>query len=68
VFTFGSNDSGQLGVFHNTFLPTQLALKQIKQVSAGAYHSAFLTNTGALYVTGNNQSGQLGLGHTNDLY
>lgn len=34
-----------------------------KQVAAGSEHSLILTNDGRVYSAGNNQQGNLGLGH-----
>lgn len=36
--------------------------QQIKQMSLGLYHSAFLSNEGRVYCCGINSHGQLGLG------
>ncbi len=35
---------------------------QIRQVSCGSMHTAFVTDTGDLYTCGNGNEGQLGLG------
>jgi alpha-tubulin suppressor-like RCC1 family protein len=73
VWTWGANYDGQLG--NNTPInqyqsrPTQVVnssgtgfLSDIVAISAGAYHTLALTNSGIVMVWGNNESGQLGLG------
>nr|XP_027195486.1 E3 ubiquitin-protein ligase MYCBP2-like [Dermatophagoides pteronyssinus] len=67
VFTFGSNQFGQLGVgdLENRFQPTKIDLEfvckgYIKQIAAGSNHSILLTSLGEVITFGNNQQGQLG--------
>jgi alpha-tubulin suppressor-like RCC1 family protein len=76
IFTWGSNQHGQLGLDSADALPTgnrrvllpsevKLVGVFIADVSAGGYHTLALTDQGQLYVFGRNDDGQLGLG---DLY
>jgi alpha-tubulin suppressor-like RCC1 family protein len=73
IFTWGSNQHGQLGLDSTDTLPTgnrrvwqprEVKLDGVffADVSAGGYHTLALTNTGQLYVFGRNDDGQLGLG------
>lgn len=70
VFTWGSNQYGQLGIDVQsedtpfTSVPTAIDIggESIMNVSAAAGHSVALTFTGAVYTWGANQEGQLGLG------
>jgi alpha-tubulin suppressor-like RCC1 family protein len=49
----------------NTYIPVLVRnLNNIKQVSAGSYHTLVLTKEGQVYSFGRNELGQLGLGHT----
>lgn len=70
LFTWGSNSYGQLGLGgkDDTRRPQQVEDKWpvIKSISAGGGHSAGVTDTGTLYVCGQNRTGQLGLGHCED--
>jgi alpha-tubulin suppressor-like RCC1 family protein len=63
VWTYGLNDTGQLG--DNTQVtsgtPLQVSgLSDVIAVAAGNRHSMALTSTGNLYVWGNNANGQVG--------
>ncbi|CAI2364429.1 unnamed protein product [Moneuplotes crassus] len=63
VYSFGRNDSGQLGLSYkvdskNT--PTKIEGMFSSKVSCGYYHSLAITSTGKLYSWGRNDSGQLG--------
>jgi len=69
VFSFGNNDSGQLG--HNTkqnqitpkCIEEFLALGiSIQKVACGNEHAAAVSDKGLLYTWGSNQRGQLGQG------
>ncbi|KAK0180100.1 hypothetical protein PV327_005776 [Microctonus hyperodae] len=65
VFAWGSNLEGQLGLSGISGLvnkPTKIHLPEpIKQISAGYYHSAFLTESKNVYVCGEAESGKLGI-------
>lgn len=73
---FGLNSQGQLGVGNNdkqfypqlVLLQASRSLKNIIQVSAGGFHTLFLTNEGFAYSCGNNQWGQLGDSTTTTRY
>ncbi|XP_056409956.1 secretion-regulating guanine nucleotide exchange factor isoform X3 [Hyla sarda] len=74
LLTWGSNSYGQLGLggSDDTQRPQQVPElgekgPLIKSISAGGGHSAAITDSGKLYVCGQNKSGQLGLGHYDDL-
>lgn len=67
VIAFGRNDFGQLGVgdTENRRVPTQikdLNFQSCHILEAGDYHSAFLNEHNELFMWGNNESGQLGIG------
>ena len=71
VYSCGNNRQGQLGLGlgHNDLVedvPTLIRWFNITQISAGGYHSLFLTEAGYVYSCGYNHQGQLGLGR-NDL-
>ena len=68
VYAWGNNFQGQLGLGHvgvqNT--PQRITAfdgKQIIAIAAGSAHSFALAADGSVYVWGNNNCGQLGLGH-----
>ncbi|XP_015600373.1 X-linked retinitis pigmentosa GTPase regulator [Cephus cinctus] len=65
VMAWGSNLEGQLGLPGISGLvnkPTKVQIPEpAKQISAGYYHSAFLTETGLLYVCGESESGKIGI-------
>ncbi|XP_053978763.1 X-linked retinitis pigmentosa GTPase regulator [Hylaeus volcanicus] len=65
VFAWGSNLEGQLGLPDVSGLvnkPTKVHIPEpVKQISAGYYHSAFLTESGLVYVCGESESGKLGI-------
>jgi alpha-tubulin suppressor-like RCC1 family protein len=76
VRCWGSNDSGQLGLGHTndigdneaiTTAPTVPLGATATAVSAGARHTCALLVSGAVRCWGDNDNGQLGLGHTNDI-
>lgn len=63
VFTFGSNQYGQLGTcdLQPVIGPTQVKVPGIvTQIAAGSNHTILLTNKGIVYTFGNYQRGQLG--------
>ncbi|XP_057857304.1 uncharacterized protein LOC131066540 isoform X2 [Cryptomeria japonica] len=65
VLAWGSGDLGQLGLGddrgRNYPTPIRSLLdKDIVHIAANDLHTAFLTGEGELYMTGNNDSGQLG--------
>ncbi|CAL7951444.1 unnamed protein product [Xylocopa violacea] len=66
VFVCGEAESGKLGIDVN--FSTQTAPKQMQlpcpavDVACGGHHTVILAENGNLYCTGNNSSGQLGLG------
>mmetsp|Transcript_62319 Transcript_62319/g.124882 ORF Transcript_62319/g.124882 Transcript_62319/m.124882 type:complete len:532 (+) Transcript_62319:120-1715(+) len=72
IFGCGANDDGQLGLGHTDnqvsfkMLPLLPDGKKSKQVVCGASHTIVISEDGSLFGAGNNASGQLGLGHTED--
>ncbi len=74
LLAFGSNEDGQLGVGDrdNRDEPTQVPMFEnvrVKAVSAGGSgHTMVITETDQLFAFGNNEEGQLGLGHKNVVY
>jgi hypothetical protein len=69
VWTFGSNDNGQLGDNSLTTRKTPIqvsGLTDVIAVAAGADHSLALTSTGIVYAWGDNGYGQLGDNSTTD--
>lgn len=63
VFTFGSNQYGQLGTcdLQPVIGPTQVKVPGVvTQVAAGSNHTILLTSKGVVYTFGNYQKGQLG--------
>eukprot|EP01063_Lacrimia_lanifica_P039107 TRINITY_DN84_c0_g1_i1.p1 TRINITY_DN84_c0_g1~~TRINITY_DN84_c0_g1_i1.p1 ORF type:complete len:1355 (+),score=482.56 TRINITY_DN84_c0_g1_i1:700-4764(+) len=70
LYTWGSNYHGQLGIEDTTIqmavLPTRVAtperplVESITCITAGAYHSVVMVDTGRLYTWGWNYHGQLG--------
>ena len=73
VFSWGSDESGQLGhnqganILRVPRLIKTLATLKVTAVAAGMYHSCALTSQGHLYTWGNNSKGQLGLGRSSDM-
>ena len=69
VYSFGDNESGQLGLgdFVNRDEPTLIkGFNNIVAISAGGFHSLFLTVNGNVYATGSNLFGQLGIENNDD--
>ena len=68
----GRNTEGQLGLgdTNNRYTFTQITTNAdyIKKIYCGFYHTLILKNDGTLWGTGNNYSGQLGLGDTSSRY
>ncbi len=73
IFTWGSNQHGQLGLDsadelpkgnRRVWLPREVKIEGeiFIDVSAGGFHTLALTVSGQLYVFGRNDDGQLGLG------
>ncbi|GAB0092566.1 probable E3 ubiquitin-protein ligase HERC4 [Sergentomyia squamirostris] len=67
VFTWGSDSQGQLG--HETGgiqaaprIVRSLSTKHVVQIACGHNHCLALTNSGEIYVWGDNEFGQLGIG------
>ncbi|KAI4501595.1 hypothetical protein M0802_003472 [Mischocyttarus mexicanus] len=65
VIAWGSNLEGQLGLSGISGLvnkPTKVPISEpVKEISTGYYHSAFLTESGLVYVCGESESGKLGI-------
>lgn len=58
------------GNMKDTMLPLMISMpfrSSIKSIACGSYHTAVLNDMGQLYTWGCNTSGQLGLGHYNDV-
>lgn len=73
LFTWGNNNSGQLGdgTIVSHFEPQEITSyfnlydgEMIIDISLGVYHSSALTSMGRLFTWGNNSFGQLGNGTT----
>jgi len=77
IFTWGRNDSGQLGdgTTTNRSTPTEITSQfnlsegeTITQISLGFYHSSAITSLGRIFTWGRNSNRQLGDGTTTDRY
>ena len=73
LYAWGNNGHGVLGLGSQGGSPTGPALVPFpnnapawSQIACGHEHAFALASNGRLYGCGYNQSGQLGLGHTND--
>jgi len=74
VYTWGRNNSGQLGNGTNTSSNVPVAVvtsgvlngKTIIQIASGIFHSIALTSDGKVYTWGYNYYGQLGNGNNTD--
>lgn len=62
VFTFGSNQYGQLGTgdLQSVQGPVKVNVPGVSQVSCGSNHTVLMTYKGMVYTFGNYQKGQLG--------
>ena len=62
VHSFGQNGDGQLvlGDTNGRFEPVKTSLTDIRSISAGGYHSGFITIEGKLFTIGYNRFDQLG--------
>ena len=68
VFSWGCGADARLGFSDNLdkLIPTKiegLTNENAKQISCGFIHTFVLSNNGNLYSFGNNEYGQLGIGH-----
>lgn len=70
VMSWGYDCDGRLGRTGQQNLPGNVSIPEnVKKVSAGSYHSLYLTATGNVYASGKNLYGQLGIGsNTNNFY
>ena len=62
----GSGEFGQLGTgfLQNELLPIKVEFySRVRKVSAGNTHSLVLTENGKIYASGDNETGQLGIGN-----
>ena len=73
VVVFGKGEAGQLGLGVGEFsapvprvIRSALHGKVVKSISAGLYHCAAVTDSGALYTWGRGQHGRLGHGLVED--
>ena len=68
VYTFGSNESGQLGLGddQNRNKATQIPKIKAKQVAAGGSHTVLIDEDNNVLTFGNNKYGQLGLNDNNN--
>ncbi|XP_067675133.1 X-linked retinitis pigmentosa GTPase regulator-like isoform X2 [Haliotis asinina] len=65
VFVWGGGGEGQLGLGHDTEVPTPKELpfeENVVCISCGYYHTALVTESGDLYTFGETENGKLGLG------
>ncbi|XP_071353078.1 secretion-regulating guanine nucleotide exchange factor isoform X2 [Trachinotus anak] len=74
LLSWGANSYGQLGQGHveDQSSPrlsdtTALQSRAVRTVSGGGGHSVFVTENGEVFVCGQNNRGQLGLGHNVDI-
>ena len=70
VWSCGYNTNGELGLgdsdSKNTFTQVSTNINNdVKQIACGDWHTFIIKNDGSLWACGNN-SGQFGLGHTDD--
>ena len=67
LFSFGSNEFGQLGLGHNTNVLKPSCVKSLKpdrvlRVACGKAHTVVAMESGKMYGFGSNSDGQLGIG------
>ncbi|XP_022611708.1 secretion-regulating guanine nucleotide exchange factor isoform X1 [Seriola dumerili] len=74
LLSWGANSYGQLGQGHveDQSAPrlsdtAALQSRAVRTVSGGGGHSVFVTENGEVFVCGQNNRGQLGLGHNTDI-
>ena len=72
LWSWGDNYSGQAGlgfVVVSTTLPAQIGVDtDWSKIGTGYWHSYAIKNNRTLWVWGNNQDGQLGIGNTEDTF
>ena len=65
MYTWGSNDCGQLGIGNTSFQGTPQAVREIREkvtfCSCGPKYTIAVTDTNLVYSFGLNSKGQLGL-------
>ena len=71
VYSMGQNDYGQLGVENKRIQSRPVLVESLEglpviQVACGSHHSIALTASGFVFAFGRNNSGQLGLGDTDN--
>jgi hypothetical protein len=69
AWSFGKNDSGQLGLGNNTPYNTPqqiLGVPNVVGVACGYYHTVLIDRTGQAWSFGGNYRSQLGLGNNTD--
>ena len=67
LFTFGSNEWGQLGLGHNNNVIKPSCVKTLKPdlvtaVACGRHHTIVVMQSGTVFAMGSNSEGQLGVG------
>lgn len=76
IYVWGDNSCRQLGLGddNDRYFPRELILPKkynelhVRSIICGGYHTVALTKCNTLYVWGDNDEGQLGLGDTNEQY
>jgi len=72
VYVSGNNVSGQLGIGNNNNIGVITKVSDLDRIKIEKIYTNYdsvycLSENGEVYVSGNNASGQLGLGHTNNV-
>jgi alpha-tubulin suppressor-like RCC1 family protein len=74
LWAMGADIFGQLGdgtfrttAPNGTSQPVQIVASNVTAIAAGGFHSLFLKSDGSLWAMGDNESGQLGDGTTNNM-